>query len=51
VAEGDVRTLRIGHREFESMLRERPDVALAVTRILATRLAEISSVDGDPRRG
>ena len=38
VAEGDVRTLRIGHREFESMIRERPDVALAVMRVLAERL-------------
>ena len=40
VAVGDVRTLRIGHREFESMLRERPSVGLAVMRVLANRLAE-----------
>lgn len=38
VAEGDVRTVRIGHREFESMIRERPDVSLAVMRVLAERL-------------
>ncbi|MEX2204058.1 MAG: HEAT repeat domain-containing protein [Actinomycetota bacterium] len=38
VAEGDVRTLRIGHREFETMVRERPEVALAVMRVLAERL-------------
>jgi CRP-like cAMP-binding protein len=38
VAEGDVRTLRIGHREFETVIRERPDVALAVMRVLAERL-------------
>jgi CRP-like cAMP-binding protein len=38
VAEGDVRTLRIGHREFESMIRERPEVSLAVMRVLAERL-------------
>ncbi len=38
VAEGDVRTLRIGHREFESMIRERPDLSLAVMRVLAERL-------------
>jgi HEAT repeat protein len=38
VAEGDVRTLRIGHREFESMIRERPDVSIAVMRVLAERL-------------
>jgi CRP-like cAMP-binding protein len=40
VAEGVVRTIRIGDREFESMLRERPDVALGVMRVLAQRLAE-----------
>jgi CRP-like cAMP-binding protein len=39
LAEGDVRTLRIGHREFESMIRERPDVSLAVMRVLAERLS------------
>jgi hypothetical protein len=44
VADGDVRTIRIGHREFESMLRERPGVGLAVMRVLANRLAE-----GSPR--
>ena len=38
VAEGDVRTLRIGHREFETMIRERPEVSLAVMRVLAERL-------------
>jgi hypothetical protein len=48
VADGVVRTLRIGHREFESMLRERPDVALAVMRVLAERLAEGAS---SPRAG
>ena len=40
VADGVVRTIRIGYREFESMLRERPDVALGVMRVLAQRLAE-----------
>lgn len=39
VAEGDVRTVRIGRREFESMIRERPDVSLAVMRVLAERLS------------
>ena len=42
VAAGDVRTIRIGYREFESMLRERPGVGLAVMRVLANRLAESS---------
>jgi HEAT repeat protein len=40
VAAGDVRTIRIGNREFESLLRERPDVALGVMRMLAARVAE-----------
>jgi CRP-like cAMP-binding protein len=40
IADGPVRTIRIGRREFESMLRERPDVALAVMRVLAQRLTE-----------
>jgi HEAT repeat protein len=40
VAAGDVRTIRIGRREFESLLLERPEVALAVMRVLATRVAE-----------
>jgi HEAT repeat protein len=40
VAAGDVRTIRIGRRDFESLLRERPDVALAVMRVLAARVAE-----------
>ena len=40
IAEGPVRTIRIGHREFESMVRERPDLALGVMRVLALRLAE-----------
>ncbi|HSD49535.1 MAG TPA: cyclic nucleotide-binding domain-containing protein, partial [Actinomycetota bacterium] len=42
IAEGDVRTVTLGHREFESMLRERPSIALAVMRVLAHRIAEDS---------
>ena len=38
LAEGEVRTVRIGRREFESMIRERPDVSLAMMRVLAERL-------------
>jgi hypothetical protein len=38
VAEDDVRTIRIGRRDFESMIRERPDVSLAMMRVLAERL-------------
>lgn len=40
VADGSVRTLGLGNREFESMLRERPGIAMAVMRVLAQRLAE-----------
>jgi hypothetical protein len=43
VAEGGVRTLRIGHREFGGMVRERPDIALAVMRVLAQRLGSATS--------
>jgi CRP/FNR family transcriptional regulator, cyclic AMP receptor protein len=45
VADGPVRTLRLGQREFESMLRERPGIAMAVMRVLAQRLAETSPRD------
>lgn len=38
VADGEVRTVVIGHREFESIIRERPEVSLAVMRVLAERL-------------
>ena len=40
VAAGDVRTLQVGRREFESVLRERPDTAISVIRILSQRLVE-----------
>ena len=40
-AEGGVRTIAIGRREFESMIRERPEIALAVMRVLAQRLTEM----------
>ena len=38
VAQDDLRTIRIGQREFEGMIRERPDVSLAMLRVLAERL-------------
>jgi HEAT repeat protein len=47
VADGAVRTIRLGHREFESMLRERPAIAMAVMRVLANRLAEDAHRHGD----
>ncbi len=45
VAEGNVRTLRIDQKAFSSILRERPDTALAVMRVLSHRLAERSGTD------
>ena len=48
VADDVTRTLRIGNREFESIIRERPDVGLAVMRVLAERLgAEVSRPDAE----
>jgi hypothetical protein len=40
IAEGDVRTIWIARRAFEGMVHDRPDVAIGVMRVLATRLAE-----------
>ena len=40
VARGDVRVLSIGRRQFEAILRERPETALGVIRVLCQRLAE-----------
>jgi hypothetical protein len=40
VAAGEVRTLRLGRTEFEGVLRERPDTAIAVIRVLSLRLVE-----------
>jgi HEAT repeat protein len=40
IAAGEVRLLSIGRRQFTSILRERPETALAVMRVLVQRLAE-----------
>lgn len=40
VARGPVRVLTIGQREFLSLLRERPEISLAVMRVLCQRLAD-----------
>jgi HEAT repeat protein len=47
VADGPVRTIRLGHRDFESMLRERPGIAMGVMRVLANRLAEEARRQGE----
>jgi hypothetical protein len=39
-AKGAVRLLSIGRRAFEAMLRERPETALALMRVLCQRLAD-----------
>ncbi len=44
VASGDVRTLRVGRKEFEGILRERPDTAIAVIRVLSLRLVESAGI-------
>ena len=46
VADGDVLAIRIGRREFESMIHDRPDIGIGVMRVLAHRLAETRP--GDP---
>ena len=43
VCEGDVRVLAIARREFEAILRDRPQVALAIIRVLSARLAELQT--------
>ena len=42
VAAGDVRTLCIDKKSFEGLIRERPDVSLAVMQVLTQRLKEAS---------
>jgi CRP/FNR family transcriptional regulator len=39
-AAGDVRVLCLDQKSFEGLLRERPDISLAVMRVLCTRLKE-----------
>jgi Cyclic nucleotide-binding domain len=40
VAAGEVRTLAIGREPFEKLLRERPEISLAVMRVLCARISE-----------
>jgi hypothetical protein len=42
-ASGETKTLRIGRAEFESILRDRPETALGVIRVLAARLTEATA--------
>jgi CRP-like cAMP-binding protein len=43
IALGQVRTLCIDRKSFESLLRDRPDVSLAVIQVLCERLQEASN--------
>jgi len=43
-ASSDVRLLFIGQKEFEGILRERPEASLAVMRVLINRLKESQGV-------
>jgi hypothetical protein len=43
IAAGDVRMLCIDQKSFESLLRERPEISLAVMRVLCARLKEQSA--------
>ena len=47
VARGDVRVLSIARPEFEAILRERPETALGVIRVLCRRLAEPTRSEGN----
>jgi CRP-like cAMP-binding protein len=40
VAAGDLRALCIDRKQFEGLLRERPETSLAVMRVLCARLKE-----------
>jgi CRP-like cAMP-binding protein len=42
IAAGDVRMLTIEQKQFEGILRERPETRLAVLRVLCERLKEVS---------
>jgi len=48
VADGAVRTICLRYRDVESVLRERPEIAMAAMRVLANRLAEASHQRGEP---
>lgn len=43
LAVGEVRTLYITREQFESLLRERPEVSLGVMQVLCARLKELSN--------
>jgi HEAT repeat protein len=44
LASGDVRTLCIDQRQFESIIRERPETSLAIMRVLIARVQQMAKV-------
>jgi len=48
IAASDLRILRIAQKEFEGILRERPQTGLAVMRVLIKRLKEAQGSDATP---
>jgi CRP-like cAMP-binding protein len=49
VADGNVRALRIGRREMETILRERPETSHVMLVVLARRLRELTRVTAAAR--
>ncbi len=47
VADGEVRALSIGQKSFQGLLRERPEVSLAVLKELCKRVTELSRRAGE----
>jgi HEAT repeat protein len=43
LAQGDVRLLCVGKEDFEAILRQRPEVSLAVINVLSSRLRQLST--------
>ena len=43
LAQGDVRMLCVGKEDFEAILRQRPEVSLAVINVLCERLRQRST--------
>ena len=51
VASGGVRTLCIDQKQFEGILRERPETSLAVIQVLCARLRERQPASSAPTNG
>jgi CRP-like cAMP-binding protein len=49
IADGDLRAIGVQQRSFEAMIRERPEIALAIMPMLADRLTSASISEEVPR--